>query len=674
MSGEHELVDFLHGFRYPFQSKRLSTIESLHRCWSKRCLAMRKYFRKLVEQRVSLDTKLIYYIENMHRGPDASVFFCARPMQAALSRKGFLLILLAISSMYLSLTTVWTRKYFNNGYTTYRHFKFAVLRERENKSVGSPNVKHFGMMRDGGDVVHDLRQPGLIGQYQVHKNGTINLDYEFPVQSNGFYFITSDNMTERDPTSFTVSGSHDRQEWTIIGASQYQVDLLAVNTGDLAIFKFGQGDYNTSMARNYVESFDLSAPSVEMLLILLMALMRTLSLGVPAVLGLLRREHIGKIWMQYGILIIVVTLCLIAYMDRDNRTSTLLLAFSSFSVFVIIFFFENEMYYWTASLLTFFGWLVLGLLMSYPNFVKVGLIVSLASLFILLYRFHVTYTSLNLVMQDKARYDAGWKIVLEYLGQDEQLDSLREMSKEISKSCQNKSARQEDSIKRVRTSVSYTSVESEIEVPVAPPVWRKQAWHSSLFGNAVLSLDRLFAQAASMQYILLAKVQRWAMLSRGYVSLAGNSEKDTFVLWEEACKYQDMLSSVKWADTKSETRAIEKAVRCYGGDVSRLRDICRQTLVFDDIASVCKCLDIIKNDVDTEIVRITDKMSGTDSFSDYFGRRDVTVNVRLRTKEAVLLGVQGHISEVRLTLMSMAALENTQSHMRYIKVRNLIGR
>eukprot|EP00960_Hanusia_phi_P043227 755942-Hanusia_phi.AAC.5 len=674
ISGEHELVDFLHGFRYPFQAKRLSAIQSLHRCCSNRCLALRKFFRKLVERRISMDTKLLFYIDSMHRGPDASVFFCARPMQAALSRKGFVFILLVISTMYVSLTTGWAKRYFNNGYTTFRHFKFEVFKERMNQSVGFPNVKYFGMLRDGGDVVHDLRQAGLIGHYQAHSNGTMNLDFDSAVLSNGFYFITSDNSTERDPVSFRVSGSHDRHEWTIIGSSQIQVDVLAVSSSDLCIFKFGVGDYNTSLTRGHVESFDLSAPRVETLLLFLMALSRTLTLGVPSILGLLRREHVGKTWMQYSILVVVGILCLLAYIDPDNRTSMLLLAFASISVFVIIFFFENEMYFWTASLLTFAGWLLLGLLLNYNNFVKVGLMVSLFSLFILLYRFHVTYTSLNLVIQDKARYDAGWKIVLEYLGQDEQLDSLRELSKEIVKSCQHKSSRQEDFIKRARTSVSFTSVESEIEVPVTPAVWKKQAWHSSLFGDVVLSLDRLYAQAASMQYILLAKVQRWALQARGYVSLAGNSDKDTFVLLEEAYKYQDMQSSIKWADIKSETRAIEKAVRCYGGDVSRLLDICRQTLVFDDIASVCKCLDIIKNDHDTEIIRIKDKMSGTDSFSDYFGRRDVTVNIRLRTKEAILLGVQAHISEVRLTLMSMAALENIQSHNRYIKVRNLIGR
>lgn len=40
---------------------------------------------------------------------------------------------------------------------------------------------------------------------------------------------------------------------------------------------------------------------------------------------------------------------------------------------------------------------------------------------------------------------------------------------------------------------------------------------------------------------------------------------------------------VEWAGLKSAARAVDKILLHYGGDVSKLTDVCRETIVFDRI-------------------------------------------------------------------------------------------
>eukprot|EP00961_Rhodomonas_salina_P249418 3371311-Rhodomonas_salina.1 len=68
------------------------------------------------------------------------------------------------------------------------------------------------------------------------------------------------------------------------------------------------------------------------------------------------------------------------------------------------------------------------------------------------------------------------------------------------------------------------------------------------------------------------KVKEWALKAGGMFAIEGGG----FVRWEEARDSPEKQRTIKWGQLKKEGRAIEKVIRCYGEDVSRLVDLCRQ--------------------------------------------------------------------------------------------------
>jgi hypothetical protein len=70
---------------------------------------------------------------------------------------------------------------------------------------------------------------------------------------------------------------------------------------------------------------------------------------------------------------------------------------------------------------------------------------------------------------------------------------------------------------------------------------------------------------------------------------------------------------VEWESfrfVKSPVRAVEKAVTCYGGDVSSVTDICRGRIVFDGVADLAACLELLRGDPVVRIVWLRNGYSG----------------------------------------------------------------
>ena len=61
-------------------------------------------------------------------------------------------------------------------------------------------------------------------------------------------------------------------------------------------------------------------------------------------------------------------------------------------------------------------------------------------------------------------------------------------------------------------------------------------------------------------------------------------------------------------------------------------------------------------DKEVEVVRTKNRMDpDVDEHPIYAGYRDVSLNLRFRSEEAMMLGLDGHICELRLGLMSIAS-------------------
>jgi hypothetical protein len=92
-------------------------------------------------------------------------------------------------------------------------------------------------------------------------------------------------------------------------------------------------------------------------------------------------------------------------------------------------------------------------------------------------------------------------------------------------------------------------------------------------------------------------------------------------------------------------------------DVSRLVDLCRQCIVFEEVSDLVKCLNRIKEDADIKIVRIKNRMDPEYLSLWSAGYRDVSMNLCIVTDMSKNLGIDSHVCELQLILRSIAALK-----------------
>jgi len=127
------------------------------------------------------------------------------------------------------------------------------------------------------------------------------------------------------------------------------------------------------------------------------------------------------------------------------------------------------------------------------------------------------------------------------------------------------------------------------------------------YSSRVTSLNQLFTQAAGNYATLRKKVQEWALQSHGSFQLKTNGYPE-FVRWERVCDKSNMFAKIKWGELKSISRSVEKLLRSYQQDVSRLTDLCRQSIVFDNVRDLTTCINLIAQDVHVRVVRFKNRL------------------------------------------------------------------
>ena len=83
-------------------------------------------------------------------------------------------------------------------------------------------------------------------------------------------------------------------------------------------------------------------------------------------------------------------------------------------------------------------------------------------------------------------------------------------------------------------------------------------------------------------------------------------------------------------------------------------DLCRQSLVFDDVAGVAACLAAVRADPEARVLRVKNRLDPGYDAGLSAGYRDVAVNVRVETAASAALGVDGHVCELQLTPRTFA--------------------
>ena len=208
--------------------------------------------------------------------------------------------------------------------------------------------------------------------------------------------------------------------------------------------------------------------------------------------------------------------------------------------------------------------------------------------------------------------------------------------------------------------------------------------------SPVGSLDQLFGCAKCLYPIFLTKVREWAMASNGLFPVRSTRDKqcsraEVSVSIERPDEYVSLAADsedlaagaggqrVMFAKIKSVERALEKLVRTYKQDVSRLLDLCRQTIVFADLSSLSACLGSVGSDREVKLCRVKNRMDPSYDPARSMGYRDVALNLQLSTPESRRLGCELHICELRLMLLPFAVLKTHDGHISYVRYRNIRG-
>jgi hypothetical protein len=95
----------------------------------------------------------------------------------------------------------------------------------------------------------------------------------------------------------------------------------------------------------------------------------------------------------------------------------------------------------------------------------------------------------------------------------------------------------------------------------------------------------------------------------------------------------------------------------WGQRASSLVDLCRQTIVFGDLAGIAGCIGEIGADPAVRVLRLKNRFDPGFAASGGAGYRDLCINLRLVTDETTRLGVENHVCELQLLLKSFAELK-----------------
>ena len=115
-----------------------------------------------------------------------------------------------------------------------------------------------------------------------------------------------------------------------------------------------------------------------------------------------------------------------------------------------------------------------------------------------------------------------------------------------------------------------------------------------------------------------------------------------------------------------------QVIRSYGMDVSRLLDVCRESVVFKSLRDLSTCLAAMAADSDVALLRVKNRFDPAYDSASSGGYRDVQVCLSFTSAAAaVRLGLDRHVCEVQLLLRATAELKSDAGHRHYVECRNL---
>ena len=116
----------------------------------------------------------------------------------------------------------------------------------------------------------------------------------------------------------------------------------------------------------------------------------------------------------------------------------------------------------------------------------------------------------------------------------------------------------------------------------------------------VQCLGALYSQASLAAGPLLERAARWAAAANGAV----DPSTPPADMWSGL----GLMDWIRLGVVKAPQRAVEKALLCYSGDVSRLLDICRVRIYLLRVQDLSACVRNVAADSSVRIVRVKNSM------------------------------------------------------------------
>ena len=125
------------------------------------------------------------------------------------------------------------------------------------------------------------------------------------------------------------------------------------------------------------------------------------------------------------------------------------------------------------------------------------------------------------------------------------------------------------------------------------------------------------------------------------------------------------------AAVKSRARAIEKLYRSYNGDASRLVDLVRASVVYDDVAALATAIRTIRADPELVVVGRKNSLSLAHDSRTSAGYRNVALSILVIDPFTTSHGLETHVCELQLGLKDIEALRDDTGHANYIAWRDI---
>mmetsp|Transcript_58167 Transcript_58167/g.152916 ORF Transcript_58167/g.152916 Transcript_58167/m.152916 type:complete len:1521 (-) Transcript_58167:439-5001(-) len=631
-----------------------------------------------------LTPRLEDYRATLQRAHFNSLIFTSEPAAAALSKHRFQVFTMFWAIYY----AYWTLDYailmsqdvldFSGVENHYVRVNLTAgsASELEWASPDPARISSFGLMSRQCKVLANV-------SFVEQQDGYSVLEFPGrvgPQPVNGYYFSMSNCSEAGCPTHWTVEiFDGGRQSWRMVGASYWRFD------SDSGEIQFVPSVSYLPFLANNTEIVVQDVINWEWVLeFLVVSIICCVSWVLISTASLFKRERLGisicGAYLISNALIYIVLL--ISNLQRGRYTASLLY----FMFFIPSMWFGLGILLYqkqVVNIMMIFGLLKLisRVLESnlYPYSISqrlavaysTGPLVVLFCFILIFFRQWALMKSRKLVQSDKQHYDQVWNDVSHSCPNNEIVE-LRKLVKRITK--QRKNGPQHSHLQgnsrnfqgRLSSdSVSFTTVLSI------------EANDEDARQGGVSNLEQLYCQAHILHPILLDKVKSWAFEARGMLPVhkpgdGGEAPLLTYMRWSDICENEELVRSVVWPKIKSTERSLEKILRSYQKDATRLVDICRASLVFESVVDLIACLNTMWLD-DVDLLRVKNRLDPDYDSSRSAGYRDVCVNIHLRNPISRLLGLDQHVCEVQLILQPFAELKSSKGHHRYVLFRDLRG-